>query len=113
MKVYVEEIEYGECGNSTDLKDSNGDFLHIGDIVVIIALDEKGRLEGKGVYGLEPVVEKRSDEDGVLNESDFFIMGLANVDWKNTSEWKMVRVKKWDEIIAGEKYSEKYFRYVD
>ena len=109
----------GECimgytGTETDLIDSYGNKLFIGDLVSLSAYDKDNPELFNDFYGVEFVCDNRFCNDGL--EKHMFVMGIAsdhkqkfddfggNVVCQNHKEWRLRRVKGYEELVDGERW---------
>ena len=103
MKIYSGECEYGKCGLVTDMVDSVGAALFIGDIVVIASKVSSGI---SCFWGLSVVVEDRPDLVSRAEYKKPFIMGIADVDINTDDEWYVKKIKHWEDCVNGEHMKE-------
>lgn len=108
MYVYSGDCRKCEVGLETDLVDWNGDPLRTGDIVILIKDDMYNS-------GLTVVVSDQwtsySDGTHVKREGDleFYVMGIKSV--VLGEGWQAVRVKKFEDVIEGERWPDYGFNY--
>lgn len=115
--VYSGTVRMGTLGQSTGIIDIYGDLLRVGDIVVSFKDDPSPAVPS----GLTVVVsdEWTSYSNGVhkqKDEFDFFVMGIKTttitmLDDDNEKYWHVKRVKKWEDVIDGEHWSDYGFNY--
>ena len=108
MNVYSGECEHGTCGMPTDLIDSTGAPLRVGDIVMVSS-------QGNGMtpwhHGLSVVVENRPNLTGNAPAPDAYVMGIVSVDVNNDEGWIVTRVKMWEDVVEGEHWKAYGFNY--
>lgn len=112
------ECRIGSVGDSTNLKDSGGKPLFVGDIVHVLHVDTVG---GFTNYGLSVVRSDRwvsINNCGVTEHTEspgpavHFVMGLKTVDFsKETDEWKIQRVKSFEDTVIDEHWRDYGFSY--
>ena len=89
-----ESMFYGELGADTDLVDSFGTPLHVGDVVSVLH-------RNRGFISDDPVVMPHTGGP--------FVMGLAGQrftkDRKN-SDWQIVKARPYTDLLIGEKFSD-------
>ena len=109
--VYSGDCQLCEVGLETELVDINGQQLHTGDVVVVFTEDyipEEATMVVSNQYQTYQVFE-HSGEKTVHHKSNAhkpFIMGLASVDWSNPeNRWGVLGIKKYTELIEGERWS--------
>lgn len=87
---------YGELGADTDLVDSFGTPLHVGDVVSVLH-------RNRGYISDDPVVECADGRP--------FVMGLAGQrftkDRRNT-DWQIVKARPYTDLLIGEKFSDNW-----
>lgn len=115
--VYSGKVRMGTLGQQTGITDIYGDLLRVGDIVVTFKDDPLTSVPS----GLTVVVsdEWTSYSNGVheqKTEFEFFVMGIkksiiAKLDDDNEEYWHVKRVKKWEDVIDGEHWSDYGFNY--
>ena len=110
MRIYSGECESGLCGGATDLRDSGGNPLFIGDIVIKAVHEASGSL---AFYGLSVVVEDRPNLVGREEDLGPFVMGLRSVDINIDDYWYIERVKSFSDCINGEHWRDFGFSYRD
>lgn len=112
-------ITVGTCGNPTDLYDSDGHQLYVGDIVMVwtqdivsrgwsdapaYVVEEDGIPYIMGLYNIKPVHKyflngEPSDEEHYDMIADSYRRPDADED---EPTWYVIRVKKYDETMIGE-----------
>ena len=108
MYVYSGEYRKCEVGLETKFVDWNGEHLRTGDIVCLLH-------DGVWNSGLTVVVADQwksySDGTHVIKEGDleFFIMGIKDVVLGDS--WNAVLVKRFEDVIEGEHWSDFGFNY--
>lgn len=123
MFIYSGKCRLCEVGLTTDLKDDLGNKLRTGDIVMsyTVAKDTGFR----SVYGITVVVANHYDNIAGVppterieeNKSEPFVMGIKACDIQEpledypTTVWRVHRVKEYEDIIDGEKWSDFGFNY--
>lgn len=115
--VYSGKCRKGTLGQSTGITDIHGDLLRVGDIVITFRDDPLAAVPS----GLTVVVSDEwiSYSNGVHEKKEnfeFFVMGIKNstiakLDDKNEKYWHVKRVKKWEDVIDGEHWSDYGFNY--
>ena len=110
MKVYSGECEHGVCGIPTSLKDTGGESLFVGDIVVMATLESLGSMS---FHGLSIIVEDRPKLCGREEDLGPFVMGLRSVDINESEYWYIQRVKSFSDCVAGEHWKDFGFSYID
>lgn len=106
----------GNVGEPTNLIDSLGKELSVGDIVVILTKDNFGITS---VCGLSCVVSDRyiSYSDGTHKEKkgavEYFVMGIKRVDYidKDSENWHVIKIKDFADVVSGEHWKEYGFNY--
>jgi len=120
LAVFSGNCLMGLCGEDAGFHDMSGNDLRVGDIVMIYTVKEWG--EGGVDYfpdGLTAVVsnEWTSYHDGTHKRSEgeirYFVMGLASVPMDAPGEWRVIRVKKFEDVVHGEHWSAFGFSYGD
>lgn len=102
--IMYENMDYGEIGKPTKLKDFKGRNLFVGDVVE--KLDDEYRS-----YGLGFVVYRPGDEG--------FIMGLRDVsntkryDGKIVEVWTIAKRKSFEDVTIGETYGKLVVKNVE
>lgn len=108
MKIYSGQCEEGTCGTPTNLVDSWGNELFVGDIV---SMSTNERVMWS-FHGLSAVVEDRPNLVGRTDSPiPHFIMGLYSIDWTNPEQWLIHKVKDWKDCVDGEHWKEYGFHY--
>ncbi len=118
MFIYSGICRFCECGLETSLKSIKNETLRTGDIVVSYSCDKNGFFNYMG--GLTVVVcnQWQSYSDGthkLIKEyqnniaNDAFIMGIKDV--KLGEEWQVELVKRFEDIIDGEKWENFGFNF--
>lgn len=85
---------YGELGIITDLVDSFGTPLHVGDVVSVLH-------RNRGYISDDPVVECVVDQP--------FVMGLAGQRFtkdRRNPDWQIVKARSYTDLLIGEKFSD-------
>jgi hypothetical protein len=115
LAVYSGKCLQGICGEASGLEDRDRKPLFIGDIVIVSTIDSYGVCDN---YGLSVVVcnKYESYQNGrieVKDESKYFVMGIANVDFmeKDSNEWIVKKVKSYADCIDGEHWRAYGFNY--
>ncbi len=108
MRVYSGKCEHGLCGVETDLLDARGVSLRVGDIVVTASKDQFGIMN---FGGLTVVLHDRPSLYTGGGEKQFFVMGIRNVDINTADDWYVLRVKKWEDVLPGEHWTDYGFNY--
>lgn len=94
--VYSGDRRLCEVGLETELVDINGQQLHTGDVVVVFTEDY---ISDRATTVVINQYQSKS------NAHKPFIMGLASVDWSNSeNRWSALRIKKYTELIEGERW---------
>ena len=106
MRVYSGECEIGICGGATSLHDSRGAMLEVGDIVVLFHAQEESQSVSMSVIAEDRASLYGGDQDGKP-----FVMGLKSVDINHSEEWIVVRVKRWQDVVKGERWTSHGFNY--
>lgn len=91
--LWSDPLFYGELGTETDLVDSFGTPLYVGDVVSVLH-------RNKGFISDDPVVMPHAD--------DPFVMGLAGQQFTKGSrnpDWRIVKARPYTDLLAGEKFS--------
>lgn len=84
--------ECGICGEKTDLKDTLGKDLYVGDIVVVVNTDTA---KGLDIQGENIIVKDSTDKR-------YHVMGLYSInDFSSNSEWNIYRAIPYDKIPEG------------
>lgn len=104
MNIYSGDCEHGECGKPAGFKDSYGQDLFVGDIVTSHSAD--GTLTGLSV-----VVDDRPNLVGRKAYDKPFVMGLASIDFEQTENWFLRKIKRWEDCIPGEHWKDYGFNY--
>ena len=107
MRIYTGDCEHGECGLPTDMVDSQGDRLFVGDVVVMASCDKRGI---SSFYSLTVVVEGRPELSGG-DENTPFIMGVKSVDVNEDPNWMVCKLKSYKDCIVGESWPSFGFSY--
>jgi ASC-1-like (ASCH) protein len=109
--VYSGDCRLCEVGLETELVDINGQQLHTGDVVVVFTEDytpKEATVVVSNQYQTYRVFEHGSEKT-VHRKSNVhkpFIRGLAGVDWSNSeNRWGVLCIKKYTELIEGERWS--------
>jgi hypothetical protein len=108
MKIYSGQCEHGECGLETKLVDNKFQSLRVGDVVCLAHKNEHGHFQ---FYGLSAVVDDRPELYGETVYREPFVMGLATVDFNTDESWLIERVKKWEDVLDGEHWTDYGFNY--
>ena len=109
----------GECGLPTNGKDWDGKDLFVGDIVYLFhnepykVGDEK--FDNYIPHGLTAIVSCtfESYQDGTVKltgDDEPFVMGIKS-SGLGGKEWVVKKVKGWENVIEGEKWTEYGFNY--
>lgn len=101
LHVFSGQCEHGKCGIKTHIIDDYDNQLRVGDIVVTTHRDEFGV---NCDYSLTVVVDDRPNLDGSTEKGKPFVMGLAKIDWPADKDWFIMRVKKFEDVLEGEKW---------
>lgn len=115
MYVYSGKCKEGDCGEETPLLDHTGKKLYVGDIVITSTIDSLGICRN---CGLSVVVSTKytsySDGTHKINENvKYFVMGIKNVDFMNSEEWIVTKVKDHSNCVNGENWDDYGFNYKD
>lgn len=89
-----EPLFYGELGADTDLVDSFGVHLHVGDVVSVLH-------RNRGFISDDPIVECVVDQP--------FVMGLAGQRFtkdRRNPDWQIVKARPYTDLLIGEKFSD-------
>ena len=87
---------YGELGADTDLVDSFGVHLHVGDVVSVLH-------RNRGFISDDPVVE--------CVDGRPFVMGLAGQRFtkdRRNPDWQIVKARPYTDLLIGEKFSDNW-----
>ena len=113
------------CGIATGHNDMGGKPLFTGDIVIIFTVRDYDNGDGCDYFpdGLTVVV---SDEwttySGDVGESpyvrkdgdaEYFVMGIRSVPLEETGDWRVMKVKGHESVIAGEHWPAYGFIYAE
>ena len=118
MKIYSGNLLKGICGNETSLRDRYGDWLYVGDIVLLYTIDEFG-LSNEMYLSCIVCDKYKTYPDGgieVINKNPaYFAEGIENVDFmKENSKWIVEKIKSFEDVIDGEKWTDGYeFNFKD
>jgi hypothetical protein len=102
LYIYSGKCVIGKVGDKTNITDSFGEKLFVGDIVVI------------HTPNMAPQLTVISDEkyqsyhDGTIKikEPNHFVMGIKDVDYhEENSGWTVTKVKSFADLIEGEKWA--------
>ncbi len=110
--VFSGKVALCEIGKPTTLTDRHGRQLFTGDIVVIWTEDESGILKHT-VDNLTCVIELTEEKDLSLHgkaRPGPWVMGIRDVDLSD-SDWRVLRVKQWSDVIEGEHWTEYGFNF--
>jgi hypothetical protein len=109
------------CGTPIGANDMHGEPLHTGDIVSIFTVDERITEYGPSVEhfpdGLTVVVsdEWTTYSNGTYVRKDgapeFFIMGIKSVPLRDPGEWRVIKVKSYEDVLLGERWPAYGFNY--
>lgn len=121
LAVFSGDCLQAICGISTGFKDMRGSELRTGDIVCVFTVREYGqdgeRWAEMPPDGLTAVV---SDEwttytDGSFRRKDgapeFFVMGIKSVPLDEPGVWRVMKVKDYEDVVAGEHWRAYGFNY--
>jgi len=113
--VLCGECREGNVGEATNLCDTNGSPLYVGDIVCLATKDSFGI---SCFYGISVVVSDRwtTYSNGTHEEKlgliTHFVMGIKDVDFMaDDSEWYVKKVKSHSDVISGEHWIDYGFSY--
>jgi len=120
MYVYSGKCRLCKCGLNTDLLDDSEQNLRTGDIVVIYVCSEDTGLIN--LHGLTVVVvdqfKNYTNSDPIEVEiGSPYVMGIRNSNLQDPSPkypdqvWRARLVKKWEDVIEGERCPEFGFNY--
>lgn len=104
MFVYSGDYKFCECGLKTKIKDDKDEFMRTGDIVILYSVDMSGVVD---IAGVSFVVRDKyiPYTDGTFNLNEnwkYFVMGIRTC--SVGGRWHIRRIKKFEDIINGEKY---------
>lgn len=108
LHIFSGKCEQGKCGIKTHIIDAFNNQLRVGDVVVITHKDEFGV---NCDYSLTVVVDDRPNLVGRTEKGKPFVMGLYEVDWATNEDWFIKRVKKFEDILEGEKWVDHGFNF--
>lgn len=97
----------GEVGKPSGLTDVDGNKLYIGDVVLLLNIDDYDRSHNRitSQFGLEYVCQNSKDCN---YDEDIFVMGIKgsyqNHEGEITQdeEWDVFRVKSFVDVVEGE-----------
>jgi len=103
------ECFQGEVGKPSGLTDVDGNDLYIGDIVLLLNLDDYDKSHNRITCqcGLEYVCQNSKDCN---YDEDTFVMGIKssyqnhNGEITQDDDWKVFKVKSYEDIVVGEKW---------
>jgi hypothetical protein len=108
------------CGKATSFNDINGEPLRTGDIVMIFSVREDDGDPDYFPKGLTAVV---SDEftsyatgEGTRHERNpgppgYFVMGIKDVPLDGEGNWRVMKVKGFEDVVEGEHWPQYGFSY--
>ena len=109
----------GECGAETGCEDVNGKPLFVGDIVYLFSV-QKYLADGETFeewvpHDLTAIVSNKyiTYQDGMVELSGDdvpFVMGIQKCGF-NDPEWKIKKVKSWEDTVDGERWPQYGFSY--
>jgi len=110
MFVYSGNCRLCDVGSSTPIFDCKGQRLFTGDIVIIFT--ENWTPDHLTVI-VSDQYQSYSDGTHVVKDGDlsYFAMGIKSVDFTETGEWNVLRVKEQSDVIPGEHWQAYGFSY--
>ena len=108
LHVFSGECEQGKCGLKSNIIDDNGNELRVGDIVALATKDHNGI---NCFHGISVVVDDRPGLVGREKKGDPFVMGLFSIDFNSDTTWLIQRVKKYEDVVIGEHWTNYGFNY--
>ena len=116
MYIYSGTCRMGNCGEKTKLTDIAGKELYVGDIVLVLVMDEMRACDS---YRLSAIVSDRWEtyNDKIYKEKEgdveYFVMGIKSIDFmdKDSDKWLVKKVKDWSDCVDGEHWREFGFSY--
>ena len=110
LSVFSGDCLKAVCGISTGYKDMNGEPLHTGDIVQVYT----------ELYGPDSLTVVVGDawttySNGVIECKDgpvhYFVMGIKDVPLEYPGEWRVRKVKGFEDVVCGEHWRAYGFNY--
>lgn len=116
MYVYSGYCRLCEIGQPTGITGA-GEQLHTGDIVLTYTENELGCWH-VGAMSVVVSNQYQSYSDGThvkkAGEPEFYVMGIRTVDLiEEPGEWRVKRIKSFEDVINGEHWREWGFSYRD
>lgn len=113
MYVYSGDCRLCDVGQPVGFHDSKGNALRTGDIVITFTVDSLGF---SNLGGLTVVVSDQyqsfTDGSHVENEApSAYVMGIRSVQVDEDGQWRVLRLKKWEDVIPGESWPDYGFSF--
>jgi hypothetical protein len=124
LAIFSGECLLAVCGLPIGFRDMHGTELFTGDIVLIFTVRQCGDDPEALSYLPDHLTAVVSDEWATFNTGrderdfirkggspEFFVMGIKSVPLHEPGEWRVMRVKRWSDVIAGEHWTDYGFNY--
>jgi hypothetical protein len=112
LEIFSGQVSMGLCGEPVGFTDMGGKPLHVGDVVLTFTASPHGAPEEPYMQhwpeGMTAVVD-RGEKFGAV--SRYFVMGIASVPMDDPGEWRVLKVKSFDEVVPGEHWRSYGFSY--
>lgn len=112
LEIFSGQVSMGLCGEPVGFTDMDGKPLHVGDIVLTFTASQHGTADEPYMQhwpeGLTAVVS-RGEKFGAIGR--YFVMGIASVPMDEPGEWRVLKVKGFEEAMPGEHWPSYGFRY--
>lgn len=117
--VYYDWERIGTVGQATDLTDSLGNKLYVGDIVLCINLRKTNIIKDKLFLSVVFSTEWWTESPGchkILHKKPYYYVDNIMCNYNDPkSDWKVIKIRGFDDITCGEKFigrnKYKYYSY--
>ena len=123
LAVFSGKCLQAVCGIDTGFKDMRGAALFTGDIVQTYTVREYDTKYGPMLdYAPDELTAVVSDEwttysDGKhvrkAGDAEYFVMGIRSVSLEDTGEWRVRKLKSYEDVIVGEHWAAYGFNYLE
>ncbi|HEL4828959.1 TPA: hypothetical protein UOC34_000125 [Stenotrophomonas maltophilia] len=110
LSVFSGDCLKAVCGIDTGHKDMHGNSLHTGDIVQVYT-ENYGPDELTVVVGDEWTTYSNGTIERNAGPVEYFVMGIKGVPLEDTGEWRVRKLKGFEEVVLGEHWRAYGFNY--